>query len=137
VTECPGAPSPNSLGALDGTYRSVVMRRDLVDAGVTDPHEIAQNTGRFTWTLDGGRWTYHQEVDHHATNLDDSGSYQYRDGIFVFDWGEPGDVSRMRVRIGANGDLHFSDIQEGLPENQALGEGFFGQPWRRVGEQPD
>jgi TRAP-type C4-dicarboxylate transport system substrate-binding protein len=137
VTDCPGSPPPGSLGKLDGRYHSVVTKKTLVAAGVTNPNQISMNTGRFTWILDGGRWTYHQRVGHYATNLNDTGSYEYDDGVFTLNWGAPGDFSRMHVRVDRNGDLHFTDVYEGMPDNQALGEGFFAMPWHRVGDAPD
>ena len=56
----------------------------------------------------------------------------------VIYWDEAsGDSTTLTVRVSRRGDLYFSDVDESLVENQTLGEGFFQNPWRRVGDLPD
>ena len=76
ITECPGSEDQLS-SELDGVYRHRVTRTDLVRAGVTDPNKIKENTGRWTWRLDSGRYSYHTESVHFLANPDDSGRFTW------------------------------------------------------------
>jgi TRAP-type C4-dicarboxylate transport system substrate-binding protein len=146
ITECPGgsasaeSPEPGGLAldALDGRSVTIVTRRDLVRAGVTDVTQIRENTGRFAWTLDSGVWTYHQVANHFLANPDDSGRYGLGGHTLTIHWEEsPQSWTRLRVKVSRDGDLTFTDIEDGIPSDQALSEGQFGQPWDRIGDLPD
>jgi TRAP-type C4-dicarboxylate transport system substrate-binding protein len=146
VTECPGgsasAESTESgefdLDTLDGRYATITTRRDLVEAGVTDAVKIRENTGRWTWTLDSGVWTYHQVANHFLANPDGSGRYELAGETLTIHWvAGTEDWTRLRVKVSRDGDLTFTDIEDGTPSYQALSEGVFGQPWDRIGDVPD
>ena len=142
ITECPGKAGPTPSGgadtvsALDGRYRARVTRRDLVRAGVTNENIINENTGRFTWILDSGTYTSHQKAAHYLANPDVSGRFTYEDGVLTIYWDESGDWSRVSVRVSRQGTIRFSDEREGISSNRALGQGFFSNPWVRVGDVP-
>jgi TRAP-type C4-dicarboxylate transport system substrate-binding protein len=139
VTKCPGNPKPDARAAppsVDGHYRARVTREDLVRAGVTDEDAIVENTGRFTWTLHSHTWSYHTEANHYLASPDDTGRFTYEDGVLTIHWDDSGDQSRVTVHVSRSGTIRFSDVHEGLPENQSLGEGFFAGPWIRIGHIP-
>ena len=138
VTACPGVPDEGDVSAIDGNYRTWVTEQDLRGAGVTDARQIRDNTGRFTWILDDGVWTYRQRADHFAMNTDDSGFYEYEDGVFTMYWSTiPDNWTRARITVAEDGSLTFDRIVDGRDFEQALSEGFFGsRPWTRVGDPP-
>jgi hypothetical protein len=142
VTKCPGDPEPGVRAAraapasVDGRYRARVTRADLVRAGVTDEDVILENTGRFTWTLDSRTWSYHTEANHYLDHPDDSGRFTYEDGVLTIYWDDAGDQSQLTVHVSRSGTIHFSNVHEGIPGNQAVGEGFFADPWIRIGDIP-
>ena len=142
VTKCPGDPKPKLQAAhaappsVDGRYRARVTRGHLVRAGVTDEDAILENTGRFTWTLDSHTWRYHTEANHYLNDPDDSGRFTYKDGVLTIYWNNDGDQSQLTVHVSRNGTIHFSNVHEGIPDNQALGEGFYAAPWIRIGDIP-
>jgi TRAP-type C4-dicarboxylate transport system substrate-binding protein len=140
ITACPeddiGSEGPNDPGALDGVYRSTVTRQELSAAGVTEPEQLRDNTGAFTWTLDDGRWTYHLESPRDLVDTDESGQYTYEDGLFTLTWGS-GEVITARAKLTRNGMLRFTDLHDSLPQYQDATEAVFGKPWRRVGDLTD
>jgi hypothetical protein len=139
ITGCPpegsAAPGEDETAALDGIYVARVHRSDMVAAGVTSPDIIRDNTGRFTWTLEGGSWHYTQRATHYLADPEESGSYTYEDGLFTLYWGSD-EVITARLEIARDGSIRFHDLHDNLPEWQKPTEGFFGQPWRRVGDLP-
>ena len=138
---CPAVPAPTSedteLASLDGTYVTRVTQKQLREAGEGDPHLLLENSGRLTWVLDRGTWTYHQTANHYIGNPDDSGSYTYRDGVFTMNWDDAGDLTSARLQVDADGTIHFLDIVDAHAAAQALSEGYFASPWTRVGGVPD
>jgi hypothetical protein len=94
---------------------------------------VRENSGQFTWVLDGGRWTGHQVANHFIARPDDSGRYTYLDGIFTLYW--DGDWTRARLEVDRSGSIRFHDVVDGHPDLQNLSTGFFGQ-WSRVGGPP-
>jgi hypothetical protein len=142
LTQCPQEASETTgkgedeTTALDGIYVAHVRRRDMVDAGVTDPNIVRDNTGRFTWTLDKGFWHYTQRASHYVSDGEQSGAYTYEDGRFTLYWGSD-EVITARLDIARDGSIRFHDLHDNLPELQKATKGFFGQPWRRVGDLPD
>ncbi len=139
VTGCPsrgGGDGAASASALDGQYDAHVLRGDLVAAGVTSESDLRENSGRYHWSLHGGRWTYDVSTNHFVATTTDSGRYEVVGSTFVFYWDDgPGDWTRMHVRKGADGSLHFTEILDGHADVQALSEGFFAVPWVPVGGQ--
>ena len=140
ITACPeddtGFEGANDAGALDGIYRSTVTRQELAAAGVTEPEQLRDNTGAFTWTFDDGWWTYHLESPLHLVDTDESGQYTYEDGIFTLYWGS-GEVITARAKLARNGILRFTDLHDSFAKYQNATEVVFGKPWRRVGDLPD
>ena len=149
VTSCPGGvPAAGSTARtvdpaeslLDGTYTSEVTVAALRKAGVTNPTDVRENTGRITWVLQGGTWTYHQRADHYISRPDDSGKYTYQDGLFTFYWSgdptEPSVWTRMQARVSRDGTIRFTDIVDSNPTQQSLSAGYFGAPWVRIGGVP-
>jgi TRAP-type C4-dicarboxylate transport system substrate-binding protein len=140
LTTCPRETSPtdspeDGTTALDGIYVAHVARSDLVEAGVTEPAVIRNSTGHFTWTLDNGSWHHTQRARHYVSDGEQSGSYTYEDGRFTLHWGDE-EVITARLDITRDGTIRFHDLRDNLPELQKATEGFFGQPWRRVGDLP-
>jgi TRAP-type C4-dicarboxylate transport system substrate-binding protein len=136
-TSCPGAASSSGidpeLATLNGTYLTRVTAKQLHDAGVDDPVQVAENTGRFVWVLDDGTWTYFQQSGHFIDKTTDSGSYTYRGGLFTVAWlPAPNEWTSAQLDIGPDGTIHFEHVLDGRPENQRVSEGFF-QPWHRLG----
>ena len=127
-----GAADDPELALLDGTYRTEVTTKALQDAGARDKTAILENSGRFTWTLDGGRWTYRQQADHFVSRTTDSGRFTYHDGLFTLFWSNGG-WTKARVRVSPDGTIHFTDVVDRYPSNQGLSEGFFSAPWTRIG----
>jgi TRAP-type C4-dicarboxylate transport system substrate-binding protein len=142
ITECPASESESAASghdetsALDGIYVTRVTHRDMLEAGVDDPDTIRENTGRITWTLDGGLWHQVMRANHYLSNSEDSGTYTYEDGRFTLHWGDD-EVITAQLDIADDGSIRFHDLHDNLPELQKPTEGFFGQPWRRVGDLPD
>ncbi len=138
-TTCPRrstSAADTQLNALNGTYVTTVTEKQLRDAGVQNPEQIRENTGDFTYVLDGGRWTGHQVADHYIARPDGSGSYTYRDGLFTFYWDDgSGDWTEARLEVNRDGTIRFHDVLDGNPDLQKLSEGFF-REWSRVGGPP-
>ena len=141
ITECPngradGATPAGETQALDGIYLARVRRRDMVAAGVTDPGQIRGNTGRFTWTLDGGQWHHQQRASHYVSDPEQHGTYTYRGGRMTLYWGSD-EIITARLFISRDGTIRFKELHDNLEELQDATEGFFGVPWRRVADLPD
>jgi TRAP-type C4-dicarboxylate transport system substrate-binding protein len=142
LNSCPGASGPPASGRdeslLDGTYTAEVSAQALHAAGVRDEDVVTNNSGVFTWTLQGGRWTNHQRADHYAQGADTNGRYTYRDGVFTLYWppGDPSLWTRARLQVSRAGTIHFTHIVDSNPAQQALSLGFFGAPWVRIGGVP-
>ncbi len=138
---CPTKEQPSAedleLASLNGTYVTRITQKQLREAGVKDAHEILENSGRVTFVLDAGTWTFHQTAHHFIANPDDSGTYTYRGGVFTFDWDSQGDRTSARVHVDPDGTIHFVDVVDAHPANQALSEGYFASAWTRVGGVPD
>jgi hypothetical protein len=148
ITECPGTSasgsgtrgqggSPESL--LDGTYTAEVTVEALHAVGVRDEDVINNNTGVFTWTLQDGSWTSHQQTDRYVTSTDVNGRYTYQDGLFTLYWPQgsgPSIWTRARLEVSREGTIHFTHIVDSDPASQALSEAFFGAPWVRIGGIP-
>jgi hypothetical protein len=137
VTRCPGTTSAGAdaeLHAIDGRYTTLVTARELRKAGVRNPDQVRENTGRYSWALTAGAWTFHQQVNHYVQNPDDSGRYTYRNGHFTLHW-DPGPRgwTKATLRVARNGTLHFLHVRDAQAVNQALSEGIFAQPWFRIG----
>ena len=95
VTECPGHDDPST--ALDGVYRARVRQGTLARAGA-NPTQIQENSGRWTWTLEKGTFTFHTESSHYLNKPDGSGRYTYDGTFLVIYWDEVlDDVSTVRV----------------------------------------
>jgi TRAP-type C4-dicarboxylate transport system substrate-binding protein len=134
AVEPPGDPEAASI---NGIYVSRVTRHQLIAAGETNPTQLTENTGTFTWVLEDGRWSYRQ-VSHHfvSTPTRASGRYTYIAGLFTLHWTEgPEEYSSAQLAIDADGSIHFTGVHDGHPENQALAEGVF-QVWTRTGDLP-
>jgi TRAP-type C4-dicarboxylate transport system substrate-binding protein len=134
--ELPLSPEDAELASLDGTYVTRVTQKQLREAGVPDRHHILENSGRTTWVLNAGTWTFHQTANHHIDNPDGSGNYTYRDGVLTLTWDEY-DWTSARLQVDKDGTIHFSDIHDALASQQALSEGSFKSPWTRVGGVPE
>jgi Bacterial extracellular solute-binding protein, family 7 len=138
---CPDEPPPTGeeaeLASLDGTYVTRISQKQLRGAGVVDVHQVLENSGRFTFVLDAGTWNFHQTANQFIGNPDDSGAYTYRDGVFTIHWDTAGDQTSARLKVAGDGTIHFLDIRDARPENQALSEGYFASAWTRVGGVPD
>jgi hypothetical protein len=67
---------------------------------------------------------------------DASGRFTYEDGRFTLYWGTD-EVITARLDVAADGTIRFRQLHDNLPGLQAATEGFFGVPWRRVGNLPD
>ena len=78
----------------------------MVEAGVTDPDLIRENTGRITWTLDAGFWHHIIRANHYLTDNEPAGTYTYEDGRFTLYWGSE-EVITARVDIAADGSIRF------------------------------
>ena len=139
LTSCPRrAPSADDaqLEALNGTYVTTVTEKQLQDAGDLNPEQVRENSGHFTFVLDGGRWIQHQVASHYIARPDDSGRYTYRDGLFTFYWGTgPDDWTKARLQVARGGSIRFRDVVDGHPDQQNLSKGFF-REWTRVGGPP-
>ena len=138
VLRCPGASLVDQeAAALDGRYRTRVTAQAFREVGVNDFTNIRENTGRFLWTLDSGRWTYRQRASHVVRNPTASGSYTWHDGLFTLHWNDVGYVT-ARLRVAKDGSITFLDVKDSDPALDALSQGFFGgRPWSRVGDLPD
>jgi TRAP-type C4-dicarboxylate transport system substrate-binding protein len=136
ITGCPGRVEDPST-SLDGVYRARVPIGTLLRAGATQI-QAQENSGRWTWTLDRGTYTFHTRSSRYVNHPDGTGRFTYDGRTLVIVWDSgPEDFSTMTVRVADNGDLHFSAVRESLGDNQLLGEGLFSIPWRRVGDLPD
>jgi TRAP-type C4-dicarboxylate transport system substrate-binding protein len=138
ITACPEGDTSGDAGgthALDGVYLARVTRKDMTSVGITDPDQLRDNVGQFTWTLDNGLWSYHQEADAELLDPDEFGTYTYEDELFTLYWGSD-EVITARLVIARNGTIRFTDLHDNLPSLQKATEGFFGQPWRRVSDLP-
>jgi len=148
ITQCPGTVSGAGAAIgnvtadpeqslLDGTYKTEVTEQALRDAGVTNDVAIKENSGRLTWTLHGGTWTYHQVADHFVSRTDDAGRYTYHRGLFTLYWSSgAGKWTRAQLRVSTDGTIRFTEIVDGEPSNQTLSEGYFSVPWVRIGGIP-
>ena len=140
ITRCPGtedATASTGPARLNGVYTSTVTAAALHDAGEQDEQRIRESSGRYTWTLYGGTWAYHQKSDSFLSRTDATGRYTYDDGVFVFHWSDdPREWTRARTGIAGNGTISFTGIVDGRPGAQALAEGFFASPWVRIGKIP-
>jgi hypothetical protein len=71
---------PGDSGDLpQGRYRTTVSAQLLRDAGAS-AEDIRNNTGVFTWTLDGGRWFFSQVPDDPSVTMTDCEGYYDVDG---------------------------------------------------------
>ena len=138
VLGCPGdSLVDHETAALDGRYRTRVTAQAFREVGINDFTNIRENTGRFLWTLDSGRWTYRQRANHFVRNPTGSGSFTWHDGLFTLYWDDVGYVT-ARLRIAKDGSITFFDVKDSDPALDALSQGFFGgRPWWRVGDLPD
>jgi hypothetical protein len=127
---------PAGSSALDGIYVADVTKRDMREAGVTDPGHIRENAAHYVWTLDGGTWHYEATADHLIQTPSETGRYTYQHGLFTFYWNDGGFV-KARLDISRDGTIVFIDPRDSNPALQAETEGFYGQPWRRVSDLPD
>ncbi|WP_167880362.1 TRAP transporter substrate-binding protein [Nocardioides guangzhouensis] len=139
VPRCPTAatetsgPRDEAIHRLDGVYTTRVTRHAMRAAGVTEEERILENVGTYTWTLDGGVWTYDQRADHFLSNPRGTGTYSFDDGRFTLYWGDGGNTAAT-LEIAPDGSIAFRDIVDSNPEVQAESEGFFSAPWHRVGD---
>jgi hypothetical protein len=142
IIRCPprstgsGGAAEDAATALDGIYIAHVRRADMVRAGVTDPDIIRDNTGWFTWTLDGGAWRYRQKAGHYVQDGHQSGTYTHEDDRFTLFWGSD-EVITARLDVRRDGSIRFHDLHDNLPELQKATEGFFGVGWLRIADLPD
>ena len=75
-------------------------------------------------------------ADEPLVDPDESGRFTYGDGRFTLYWGTD-EVITARLVMAADGTLRFRDLHDNIRRLQAATEGFFGVPWRRVGDLPD
>ena len=132
ATETPG-PRNEAIRRLDGVYTTRVTRHALTSAGVTEEERILENVGAYTWTLDGGVWTYDQRADHFLSNPRGTGTYTLDGDRFTLYWGDGGHTAAT-LDIAPDGSIAFRAIQDSNPDVQAESEGFFHAPWRRAGD---
>lgn len=141
VTACPKRDAgskgrDDGTQALDGIYVARVTRHDMVTAGVTDPVDILNNTGRYTWTLEDGHWHYTWRAKHFVPEPERDGQYGYKNGRLTFSW-DATEAITARLVIDRDGTIHFQDLHDNVASLQKATEGFFSGPWRRVGDLPD
>jgi hypothetical protein len=130
------APARTGSSALDGIYATTVTRRQLVDAGVTEPAHIRENAAHYVWTMDGGTWTYEATANHFIQTRSETGRYTYEDKAFTFYWNDGGYVT-ARLDIDRDGTIRFKHLRDSNPGLQAETEAFYGSPWFRVMDLPD
>jgi hypothetical protein len=98
-------------GVLNGVYRYELTDEELQELGRSDPADIAENHGVFTWTLSDGTW----EVDQIGEGVSDHGEGTYEVagdsvsftaegiGTFEFTWERDADGS-IRLTPNAGDD---------------------------------
>lgn len=136
VGEGPSA-SPSAAAAWvtdrlppDGGYRVVLDRQDLLDRGASATF-ASDNTGIWTWTLDGGTWTLGSEKANELCR----GTYQLTDGaIDVADGGGGCSFAgRYQWREAPDGiELHVVSIPEAVPGTLQDNRAAIDRVWQRV-----
>jgi len=119
TTRDPGQPATTAAqgvtadaSRLNGVYRVEITDQDLRAGGVTDPEDLAENHGVYTWTLRDGAWHFEVRAPNPQENPSDDGTYTV-DGpriTFVFPPGGPG-TPRFTWRVNDD-SIRFS-----IPEN--------------------
>jgi TRAP-type C4-dicarboxylate transport system substrate-binding protein len=118
--------------ALDGEYRFEITDRQLRDAGITDPSDIAENHGVYTVTLSDGEYCWEQKAPNPLDNPDECSTYEL-DGDRMI-WRFP--VGRPEVygwRKTPTGDLELIVVRS-APEELPYAEVWTANSWKRIGD---
>ena len=127
------APAPaggsTSIHTLDGVYRLVWSRREMVRAGISEDYAYG-NSGVFTWTLRGGRFVMHQDDPLGPSEC--RGRYTVRGHAGWVDFVLPC-VGNLEGTWSLKGDrLRFSTVNALRDEEVWWGT----KPWRRIADAP-
>ena len=129
---CEGPPVVAGDGGVpDGTYEVEVTDADLTAAGLSDPELADLNRGRFTFTLEDGRWSLAIDAGGDGQDSTDSGTYATDAERLVMRYTDGGPETYRWV---ADPDGNLSFEVESVPEEwRWWAEAVFVQDgWRRV-----
>ncbi len=132
--EPPGAATAStSQTKIDGVYRYEVTDEELREHGVSDPGDVAENHGVYTYTFDRGTWCWEQRAPNRLGNPDDCGTfkldgdrmtYQLQDGATeIYAW---------KLVDGRNLKLEVLEVLR--PDAVPVVEANFEDPWKRIGD---
>jgi TRAP-type C4-dicarboxylate transport system substrate-binding protein len=121
-----------NVSEFNGVYRFEITDEDLREAGVTDPNEIAENHGVYTYTLKDGDYCWEAKAPNVQENPSECSTYEVRGTRFIHNWptGEP-DVYRWSKT--EDGDLRFTMLSA-APEELALARAWTANTWKRIGD---
>lgn len=131
-TDGSGTDGKGPVSAFNGVYRFEITDEDLRKAGVTDPADVAENRGVYTYTLKDGKYCWEAKAPNVQSNPSECSTYEIRRDRFThnFPSGEP-DVYRWKK--SADGDLKFTVLDaeaDALPVARA----FTANTWERIGD---
>ena len=127
-----GSDSTGSASQFNGVYRFEVTDEDLREAGVTDPADIAENHGVYTYTLKDGEYCWEAKAPNVQDNPSECSTYEVNGDRFIHNWpaGEP-DVYRWKRT--ADGDLEFTVLDAG-PGELPFARAWTTHTWERIGD---
>ncbi len=117
---------------IDGIYRYEVTDAELRNHGVTDPGDVAENHGVYTFTFDRGTWCWEARAPNPQDNADDCGTFEL-DGDRMTYRLPDGTTEIYTWKLLNGSDLKLDVVKVPQPDDVPVIEANFEDPWKRIG----
>jgi TRAP-type C4-dicarboxylate transport system substrate-binding protein len=118
---------------IDGIYRYEVTDQELRNHGVTDPGDIAENHGVYTYTFDRGTWCWQARAPNPQGNPDDCGTFDLDGNRMTYRLPDgAGELYTWKLVNGS--DLKLGIVKVPRPDDVPVIEANFEDPWKRIGD---